>query len=110
MSAASGGAAGDPEVLRRRIRELLVPAGEVLGEPGRRRGVRVAPGGIDAARELFARLAELGAPVDVPGFDGALVDFGEEGRVGLRRRSLSGEPTIDVSVQSVPQIRKIKFQ
>ncbi len=110
MSAASGGAAGDPEALRRGIRELLVPAGEALGEPGRRRGIRVVPGGIHAAGELFARLAELGTLVDVPGFDGALVDFGEEGRVGFRRRSLSGEPTIDVSVQSVPRIRKIKFQ
>ena len=104
MSAGSGGATGDPEALRRRIRDLLEPAGEALGRQGRRRGIRVLPGGIDAARELFARLAELGTPVDVPGYDGALVDLGEEGRVGFRGRSRSGEPTIDVSVQSVPTL------
>jgi hypothetical protein len=98
------------EELLERIRELFVPGGEPVGEPGRRASVRVLPGGIEAAQRFFDELRQLGEETETDAYSGLLVQFGEEGRVGLRSVSKSGEPTIDVGLQCVPEIRKIKFE
>jgi hypothetical protein len=96
--------------LRREIRELLVPDGVPFGEPGRGRAVRVVQGGLQAAEQLMDELEALGEPSRRGDYDGRMVQLGEEGTVGLRHRSKSGEPTLDVQVQCVPEIRKAKFE
>jgi hypothetical protein len=101
--------ASDSEELRQRIRELLVPSGETVGEPGRSTGIRVLPGGFEAAQRLFGELRKLGEVTEAATYSGLLVELGSEGRVGLRPASKSGEPTIDVGLQCVPEIRKVKF-
>ncbi len=102
----------DPAELRVRIRELLAPGGSPLGEPGRsRRGdVRVVGGGLEAARKLLDELSALGELTNAASYRGTLISFGGEGRIGLREHSKSDEPTMDVQVQCVPEIRKIKFE
>ena len=99
------------EEIRRKVRELLVPGGEPIGEAGRHPDIRVLPGDIAAAREFLQKFRELGqvvaeAPANYPG---EMVLLGSGDRVGLRSRSKSGEPTIDVTVEYVPEVRKIKF-
>jgi hypothetical protein len=88
-----------------------MPGGEPVGEPGRSRvgGVRVVQGSLETAQEFFDKFRELGEPVNEARFSGELLALGDEGRVGLRRRSKSGEPTITVGLECVPEIRKIKF-
>ncbi len=99
----------DPQELRSRIRELLVPGGEPIGEPGRRPDIRRVPGGLEDAESFFEELKELGEVTGAAEYPGALVRLGDEGNVGLRPASKSGEPTIDVGLECVPEIRKIKF-
>ena len=100
----------DNQELRQRLREILVPNDIPIGEPGRsRRGdTRMMQGSFEEAQEFFQNLAELGQPVHNPTHP-KLISLGDEGTVGLRRRGKSGEPTIDVGLQCVPEIRKIKF-
>lgn len=92
----------------KRLRELLMPDGKPVGRPGRRRRVRVVGGGIAAAREIFDGLEDIGVVRETGDYDGVMLDVAG-GTVGLRERSVSGEPTLDISVQSVPEITKIKF-
>lgn len=65
-------------------------------------------GSFEEAQEFFGKIAELGEPVQNVNHP-RLFSVGSEGTVGLRRRSRSGEPTIDVGLQCVPEVRKIKF-
>jgi hypothetical protein len=98
------------EGLRQRILELLMPDGAPVGASGHRRGdIRVVQGSLEAAQEFFDRFRELGEPMHVTNHPGEMIALGGEDRVGLRRHSKSGEPTIDVWVQYVLEIRKIKF-
>ena len=99
----------DAQELRQRIREVLVPGGEPVGESGRRPDVRLIVGQLGEAESFFGRLRELGEVIEVTDYPGVLVRLGEEGNVGLRSASKSGEPTIDVGLECVPEIRKIKF-
>ena len=95
---------------RDKIGKLLMPAGEPVGDPGRRRGIRLMPGGLDAAREFLRHFEQIGQVEHVEGYDGVRINLGGEDRVGLREHSKSGEPTIDVQVQWLPErVRKIKF-
>jgi hypothetical protein len=95
---------------RKKIGELLMPGGRPVGDPGRRPGVRLLPGGPEEAREFLRRFDQLGQPERVEGYDGTLINLGGKDRVGLRERSRSGEPTVDVQVQWLPErLRKIKF-
>ncbi len=96
--------------LRREIRAVFVPEEEPIGDPGRGRDVRVVQGGLQAAEQLMDELEALGEPTHKEDYDGRMVQLGEEGTVGLRHRSKSGEPTLDVQVQCVPEIRKAKFE
>jgi hypothetical protein len=97
------------ELLRGRIRELLVPGDEPIGEPGRRSDIRVVQGDFEVAQGFFGKLEEMGEVENVASYHGRLVRLGSEGRVGLRAASKSGEPTLDIALECVPEIRKIKF-
>jgi hypothetical protein len=46
--------------------------------------------------------------VKLPTYPGKIVDLPGGGRVGLRPKSKSGEPTIDIDIPGIP-IKKIKF-
>jgi len=66
------------EELRWRVRELLVPGDDPVGEPGRRSGVRVVQGGLEAAQGLFEQLREMGEVENVASYNGQLVRLGHE--------------------------------
>lgn len=104
-----GNSVVDPQELRWRIREVLVPGAEPVGESGRRNDVRRVAGGLEEAESFFEELEELGEIIVAVAYPGTLVRLGNEGNVGLRPTSKSGEPTIDVGLECVPEIRKIKF-
>lgn len=91
---------------------MLLPDGAPIGRLGRSRSgtVRVVEGGFAEANVLFARLQRLGKAEEVPGYPGRFVNFGGEERIGLRVDSRSGEPTMDVTVNYVPEIEKLKFE
>lgn len=91
-----------------RIEALLKPEGRLLGQPGSSRRIRMLPGGLEAATELFEKLAEPGGKKLVADYPGTLVEIPEVGRVGLRPVSVSGPPTIDVRVSGIG-IDEIKF-
>jgi len=98
------------EELQQRILELLLPDGDTIGAPGHRRSeFRQIQGSLEDAQELFDKFRGLGQPMNKECYPGEMIALGGENIVGFRRRSKSGEPTIDVSVQYVPAIRKIKF-
>jgi hypothetical protein len=100
----------DDQELRRRIREVLVPGGSPLGRPGRNTGIREVQGDLQTAREVFDKLEELGVVVNKPTYPGNMVRQGSEGNAGLRPISKhGGPPTIDVKLDCVPGMRKIKF-
>lgn len=90
------------------IEALLKPEGKLLGQPGSSRRIRVLPGGIEAATELFEKLAEFGEEARAANYPGTLVEVPKVGRVGLRPVSVSGPPTIDVRVTGIG-IDEIKF-
>ena len=99
----------DDQEFRRRIRDLLVPRDEPVGDPARRRGIRIVQGSLNAAQSIFDQLKEMGEVEKVASYNGSLVRLGGEGRVGLRPASKSGGPPIDVALECVPETRKIKF-
>jgi hypothetical protein len=85
-----------------------MPKGKAIGTKGSKASIREVPGGQKAADDLFDDLTVGGKPVVVPTYPGRMVDLPGGGRVGLRPKSKSGEPTIDVDVPGIP-IKKIKF-
>jgi hypothetical protein len=88
--------------------DLLMPKGKPIGTAGSKKSVRVVPGGQKAADDLFHNLTVGGKSAAVPSYPGKMVDLPGGGRVGLRPKSKSGEPTIDVDIPGIP-IKKIKF-
>ena len=89
--------------------DLLMPQGKPIGTKGNKGSIREVPGGQTAADDLFDDLTVGGKPVIVPAYPGKMVDLPSGGRVGLRPKSKSGEPTIDVDIPGNP-IKKIKFK
>jgi hypothetical protein len=87
---------------------LLLPKGKPIGAKESKESIREVPGGQKVADELFDDLTAGGKPVTVPTYPGKMVDLPGGGRVGLRLKSKSGEPTIDVDIPGIP-IKKIKF-
>jgi hypothetical protein len=86
----------------------LMPGGQPIGIPGAGRQVWEVPGGSREAEELFANLSQ-GCTVNTPpGYPGKGCQLPGGGWVGLRPKSRSGVPTIDVNIPGMP-IRKIKF-
>lgn len=88
--------------------DLLMPKGKPIGMPGSKPSIREVPGGKKAADDLFDDLIAGGKPARVPTYPGKMLDLPGGGRVGLRPKSGSGEPTIDVDIPGIP-IKKIKF-
>jgi hypothetical protein len=88
--------------------DLLMPQGKPIGTEGSKASIREVPGGRKAAEDLFDDLTAGGKPAVVPTYPGMMVDLPGGGRVGLRVKSKSGEPTIDVDIPGIP-IKKIKF-
>lgn len=91
--------------------ELLAPGGNPIGQPGTSPEIRVLPGGPADAQELFGQLTQGGKVVTPPGHPGTLVQLPDNGGfVGLRPKSKSGPPTIDVNVPGLKGVvEKIKF-
>ena len=96
---------------RIKVRKLLAPDSQPIGRPGRRRkSIRVVQGGTEAARELLRKLEALGEKEELTGYDGISINLSGKDRVGLRERSGSGEPTMDVTISYVQEVWKIKFE
>jgi hypothetical protein len=89
-------------------RDLLMPNGKPVGSEGNNPTIREVRGGQTEADRLFGDLAAGGKPIHLPGYPGKMVDLPAGGRVGLRPKSKSGEPTIDIDIPGIP-IKKIKF-
>jgi SPP1 gp7 family putative phage head morphogenesis protein len=104
-----GGASSyDPDEIRRAVDDILRPEGEYVGTRGTGRNIRVAQGGEDAAREMFGRFSEMGAPLASPAYPGTLILLPEVGVVGYRPPEGSKPATIDVNIRGV-RIKEIKF-
>lgn len=88
--------------------DLLMPAGHPIGRPGPGRRVQEVAGGQKEAEALFNDLTQGGTPNTPPGYPGQGCDLPGGGWVGLRPKSKSGKPTMDINVPGIP-IRKIKF-
>jgi hypothetical protein len=67
------------------------------------------PGGIVEAEELFRRLTDGGILTTPVSYPGRRYSLPGGGTVGLRTKSGSGGPAIDVNIPSIPEIEKIHF-
>ncbi len=85
-----------------------MPTSKPIGTRGSKASIREVPGGQEGAEDFFDELTVGGMPVTLPGYPGKMVDLPDGGRVGLRPKSKSGEPTIDVDIAGIP-IKKLKF-
>jgi len=82
----------------RRVMDKVRPGGVPIGQPGRGPDVRVLPGGLGAARDLFDYL-RVGATVDSSDPNITITKLpGNAGFVTFRPVSGSGDPAIDVNV------------
>jgi hypothetical protein len=97
-----------PPVPKPSPKDLLTPKGQPIGTAGSKLSIREVPGGKKAADDLFDDLTDGATPAKVPSYPGKMFDLPGGGRVGLRPKSKSGEPTIDVDIPGIP-IKKIKF-
>lgn len=88
--------------------DLLMPRGQPIGTAGSQPSIREVPGGQKAADDMFDDLTSGGIPAIMPTYPGKMVDLPSGGRVGLRPKSRSGVPTIDVDIPGIP-IKKLKF-
>jgi len=84
-----------------------MPKGQPIGTPGSKPSIREMRGGKKAADDLFDDLTDGAKLAKVPSYPGKMFDL-PSGRVGLRPKSKSGAPTIDVDIPGIP-IKKIKF-
>lgn len=102
----------EPDEAYRRAKKILLPDGAPIGRAGKRKNekIRRVEGGEARAREMFDIFRRLGEPVEDPDYDGEAVRLPRIGRVGLRKESRSGEPTIDIyaKIEGV-SIDKLKF-
>ncbi|MBI5623804.1 MAG: hypothetical protein HY924_08505 [Elusimicrobia bacterium] len=100
-----------PMVVPERVRNLLTPAGQRIGQAGSSADIRIVRGTIQDAEALFSRLTQGAKIVPHPilGPAGRLAELANNsGSLALRSVSKSGPPTIDVNVPGV-NIREIKF-
>ncbi len=87
---------------------ILMPGGKPIGVPGPGRQVQEVAGGQKEADDLFEDLTKSGILNTPSGYPGKGCALPGGGWVGLRPKSKSGPPTIDVNIPGLP-IRKIKF-
>ena len=91
------------------VQNILKPGGQWIGQAGSNTGIRIVPGGLTAAQQLFDQLTVDGTvlPSSYPGTLVSLPD--DAGTVGLRMTGTSGDiPTIDVNIPGM-NLREIKF-
>lgn len=103
-----GGGSGDGDLFQR-VEKILKPSGKLVGRPGTSKRVRMLPGGMDGARKLFGRFAELGVAQAGSSREIERITIPGVGKVVLRTISKSGHPTIDVIIRGIG-IDEIKFE
>jgi hypothetical protein len=82
----------------------------MIGQPGSSPCIRLTPGGVAAANQMFQELAQNGIDVTPPGHTGTLIELKGQGHVGYRAvSSKNGPPTIDVNLPGVARIQKVEF-
>jgi hypothetical protein len=91
-----------------RILRILRPGGKLIGAPGSSKNIRIVQGTQTDAMALFQNLARGGKPVAAPRYPGEMIEISTGGRIGFRKTSSSGPPTIDVFIRGLG-IREIKF-
>jgi len=91
------------------VKDILVPGGKLIGEAGKREGIRVVHG-LDKAEKIFKKLTRGGKRVKDSTHSGKRVKVPGGGEIGFRPKSRSGGPAIDVNIPSVPEIRRIHFE
>jgi hypothetical protein len=94
---------------RRRVIARVMPAGRPIGEAGSSPDIRVLPGGVTAARELFDYL-RVGGTEHLSNADTTVVRLpGSAGFLTFRQISASGDPAIDINFPGIV-IKRIHFQ
>jgi len=88
-------------------RNILMPGGLPLGQPGSSPDIREVSGGLKEAQDMFDDLTKGATPV-IGSTHPNLVRLPGGGTVGLRVFSKAGPPTVDVNIPGIP-IREIKF-
>ena len=92
-----------------RVTEKLLPDGVPIGMPGNTSRVRVLPGGVSAAQNLFDYLS-AGGTIEEKSPSATVARLpGTAGYVTFRPTSTSGPPAVDVNVPGIP-FRRIHFQ
>lgn len=93
-----------------RVRNLLMPGGQVLGQDGSNYKIRIMQGTVHDAEALFSKLTQGARIVPHPGRGalGKLAQLPNGDFIGLRYASKSGPPTIDVEIVGIA-IKKVKF-
>jgi len=86
-----------------------MPGGNPIGTSGSRDDIRELTGTIDDASELFKRLTRGGVVTTPLTYPGEQYTLPGGGTVGLRPKSKSGGPAIDVDIDSIPEIEKIHY-
>lgn len=100
---------GQAAVLEQKLVEEF-SALQTLGRTGSSQRIRLVDGGVQEAQALFQRLSRGGRVLPQTTYPGKLVEFANGARVGLRLKSTSGSPTIDVhSFPGFAQNLEIKF-
>lgn len=91
-----------------RVTKKLMPGGVPIGLPGASPRVRVLPGGIKGAQDLFDYL-RIGGTVETRGPAITVVKLpGKAGHVTFRSSSTSGPPAVDINIPGIP-FRRIHF-
>jgi hypothetical protein len=96
-------------IIRRNSEAVVYSNGALIGQPGRRDEVRLLPGGVADAQQLFNSLTRLGyrqvfVLTGQYSSGGTFVELPGGGTVGLRINN-AGLPTVDVNVPGVPPVR-----
>ena len=91
-------------------RDILMPGGRPIGQPGTSPGVRELPGGTQGAQDLFGQLTQGGTATNNPRYPGTQVALPNNGgTIGIRPVSGSGDTAIDVNIPGLTDVTKIHF-
>jgi hypothetical protein len=93
----------------KRVTDKVKPDGVPIGKPGRSLDVRELPGGLGAARDLFAYL-RVGATVHSSDAKLTIVRLpGNAGFVTFRSVSTSGSPAVDINLPEAAFFMRVHF-
>jgi hypothetical protein len=86
-----------------------MPGGQAIRQAGASPEIRVLPGDMTGAEEMFDKLTPQGGKDVAPSGHSGIVEAPNGGGfVGFRPKSQSGQPTLDVNIPGVP-IEKLKL-